>query len=152
MAEDGMMRASDADRDAVVSVLRDAYASGRLTLEEFHERTSAAYAGRTWGDLRKLVSDLPDRPRLAVDPPEPGDPERPGDREVSPEHGVSPKPGADPAFDPPGPIRRRPGGVVMPFVVVWFLVMLAIRSPGAIGALAVVLALLVLFTGMSRRK
>jgi hypothetical protein len=42
MASDHMMRASDTDRDAVVAVLRDAYAEGRLTLEEFGERTSAS--------------------------------------------------------------------------------------------------------------
>ncbi|MBO0803504.1 MAG: DUF1707 domain-containing protein, partial [Nocardiopsaceae bacterium] len=63
------MRASDADRDAVVDVLRDAYTAGRLTLEEFGERTSAAYAGRTWGELRELTADLPGQPALGADVP-----------------------------------------------------------------------------------
>ena len=43
MASDHMMRASDLDRDAVVATLRDAYTAGRLTLEEFDERMTAAY-------------------------------------------------------------------------------------------------------------
>lgn len=65
------IRASDHDRDAVVATLRDAYAQGRLTLEEFQERTAAAYDGRTWGDLRELTTDLPVQPVLGSDlPPE----------------------------------------------------------------------------------
>ncbi|HEY6791036.1 MAG TPA: DUF1707 domain-containing protein, partial [Trebonia sp.] len=39
------IRASDHDRDAVVATLRDAFSEGRLTLDEFQERTTAAYAG-----------------------------------------------------------------------------------------------------------
>src|SRR6185437_12141119 len=65
------IRASDHDRDAVVATLRDAYTQGRLTLEEFQERTAAAYDGRTWGDLRELTTDLPVQPVLGSDlPPE----------------------------------------------------------------------------------
>jgi hypothetical protein len=40
----------------------------------------------------------------------------------------------------------------MPFVMVWFLIVLATRSPAAVAAPVVVLALLLLFTAMSRRK
>lgn len=70
MASDHI-RASDRDRDAVVATLRDAFAEGRLTLDEFHERTTAAYTGRTWGDLRELTTDLPVQPLLGADlPPE----------------------------------------------------------------------------------
>jgi Domain of unknown function (DUF1707) len=65
------IRASDHDRDAVVATLRDAYTDGRLTLDEFQERTAAAYNGRTWGDLRELTTDLPVQPVLGADlPPE----------------------------------------------------------------------------------
>jgi hypothetical protein len=63
------IRASDHDRDAVVGALRDAYTEGRLSLEEFQERTTAAYAGRTWGDLRELTTDLPVQPALGTDLP-----------------------------------------------------------------------------------
>lgn len=52
------LRASDADRERVVSVLGDALADGRLTMEEHSERTSAAYAARTLGELTGLTTDL----------------------------------------------------------------------------------------------
>ena len=45
---DRPIRASDNERESVVDVLRDAYTDGRLTLDEFEERTSAAYASKTW--------------------------------------------------------------------------------------------------------
>ena len=35
MTDDGGIRASDADREHVVEILREAYSAGRLTLEEF---------------------------------------------------------------------------------------------------------------------
>jgi len=59
------------DREAVVAVLRDAYVAGRLTLGEFDERTSAAYAGKTWGELRGLTADLPGAPEVGADLPGP---------------------------------------------------------------------------------
>ena len=52
-------RASDSDRDRVVSVLRDHCAVGRLTLDEFSERTGAALVARTRGDLDAVLADLP---------------------------------------------------------------------------------------------
>src|SRR6516162_8498292 len=67
---DRPIRASDRERDNVVDVLRDAYTEGRLTLEEFDERTSAAYASKTWGDLRELTADLPVQPVLGADLPQ----------------------------------------------------------------------------------
>lgn len=59
MPTDDAIRASDGDRERTVGVLREAYALGRLTLAEFDERTTAAFTGRTWGDLRALTQDLP---------------------------------------------------------------------------------------------
>ena len=59
MPTDDAIRASDADREHAVGILRDGYACGRLTLAEFDERTTAAFASRTWGELRKLTQDLP---------------------------------------------------------------------------------------------
>jgi Domain of unknown function (DUF1707) len=53
------MRASDSDRDAVVSDLSEHFQAGRLTAEEFEERTGRALAARTWGELRDLLTDLP---------------------------------------------------------------------------------------------
>jgi hypothetical protein len=53
------MRASDADRDAVVSDLSEHFQAGRLTAGEFDERTGQALTARTWGELAELVADLP---------------------------------------------------------------------------------------------
>ena len=53
------MRASDADRDAVLSELSEQFQAGRLTAAEFDERAGQALAARTWGELRDLLRDLP---------------------------------------------------------------------------------------------
>ena len=53
------MRASDRDRGVIESVLADAFAEGRLTHAEYDERSDAALASRTLGDLLPLVADLP---------------------------------------------------------------------------------------------
>jgi hypothetical protein len=53
------MRISDADRERVCARLREAFAEGRVTTEEFHERTAAALAAKTEADLAPLTSDLP---------------------------------------------------------------------------------------------
>ena len=53
------MRASDADRDAIAERLRDGFAEGRLSTEEFEERLEQAYASRTRAELVPLVRDLP---------------------------------------------------------------------------------------------
>jgi hypothetical protein len=52
------LRASDADRERVVSVLTEAAADGRLTLGEHSERAERAYSARTLGDLAVLTADL----------------------------------------------------------------------------------------------
>ncbi|QIJ62952.1 DUF1707 domain-containing protein [Streptomyces sp. JB150] len=53
------LRASDADRERVAEVLRDALAEGRLDMAEFEERLDAAYRARTYGELAPLTRDLP---------------------------------------------------------------------------------------------
>ncbi|MFG1670648.1 DUF1707 domain-containing protein [Streptomyces sp. Y7] len=53
------LRASDADRERVAEVLRDALAEGRLDMEEFEERLDATYKARTYGDLAPITRDLP---------------------------------------------------------------------------------------------
>ncbi len=52
-------RASDADRERVAEVLRDALAEGRLDMEEFEERLDATYQARTYGELAPITRDLP---------------------------------------------------------------------------------------------
>jgi hypothetical protein len=53
------MRASDADRDAVLAVLSEHFQAGRLTSAELEDRTGRALAARTYGDLAALTTDLP---------------------------------------------------------------------------------------------
>ncbi|MGP3973027.1 DUF1707 SHOCT-like domain-containing protein [Streptomyces sp. 8N114] len=58
-AADAGVRASDADRDRVADILREALAEGRLDAEEHGERIEAVYAAKTMGELEPLVRDLP---------------------------------------------------------------------------------------------
>lgn len=53
------MRASDAERERVAEILREAVAEGRLEMEEFEQRLDSAYKARTHGELEPLVRDLP---------------------------------------------------------------------------------------------
>ncbi|MEV6670761.1 DUF1707 domain-containing protein [Streptomyces sp. NPDC051162] len=59
MSELPEMRASDAERDRVADVLREAVAEGRLEMGEFEQRLEAAYKARTHSELEPLVRDLP---------------------------------------------------------------------------------------------
>jgi hypothetical protein len=59
MTSDDAMRASDGDREHAAEMLRNAYAAGRIDLEELHGRADAAYSAKTWGELRDLTADLP---------------------------------------------------------------------------------------------
>lgn len=53
------MRASDADRDAVLAELSEHFQAGRLTSDELEERTQQALRARTFADLASLLADLP---------------------------------------------------------------------------------------------
>jgi Domain of unknown function (DUF1707)/Cell wall-active antibiotics response 4TMS YvqF len=56
------VRASDAERDRTVEALAAASAEGRLSLEEYSQRSEAALTARTLGDLAGLTADLPAQP------------------------------------------------------------------------------------------
>lgn len=53
------LRASDAERERAVDVLRAAAGDGRLTLEELAERVEGALAAKTGEALERLTADLP---------------------------------------------------------------------------------------------
>src|SRR6202050_373180 len=55
------MRASGADEERVVTVLRAAAPDGRLAPEEFSQRARAAWSARTFGELALLTADLAER-------------------------------------------------------------------------------------------
>lgn len=63
---DERIRASDADRDRVAARLREHFADGRLTREELDERLTAALNAKTYGDLKRVLADLPDSTPLLV--------------------------------------------------------------------------------------
>ncbi len=53
------LRLSDADREAAVDLLGEQYAVGRLSRDEFDERSDAVWSARTRGDLAPIFADLP---------------------------------------------------------------------------------------------
>jgi pSer/pThr/pTyr-binding forkhead associated (FHA) protein len=66
------MRASDAERDEVVSKLREEFAAGRLSQDTFLHRMNAVLEARNQADLPPLLADLPAPPEPAA--PGPGSP------------------------------------------------------------------------------
>jgi Domain of unknown function (DUF1707) len=54
------IRTAEADRERVAERLREHYAQGRLSAEEFDERLTAALGATTFGDLRQTLTDLPE--------------------------------------------------------------------------------------------
>jgi hypothetical protein len=71
------LRASDADRDRIADILREALAEGRLTPDEHAERVEGVLAAKTVGELEVFVRDLPvahrrAAPSYATDRPTPG--------------------------------------------------------------------------------
>jgi Flp pilus assembly protein TadB len=54
-----LLRASDADRDAVIDRLREAACEGRLEPDELEQRVDRALHARTYGQLEELLADLP---------------------------------------------------------------------------------------------
>jgi hypothetical protein len=63
------LRASHADRDQVVELLRVAAGDGRISPEELDDRLERALTARTYAELAPLTADLPATPGAAVLPP-----------------------------------------------------------------------------------
>jgi Domain of unknown function (DUF1707) len=81
---DDRIRISDADRDRVTARLRDHFAEGRLTSEELDERITATLNAKTYGDLRRVMADLPE-PEFAGPFGPQGGPNGPGGQAVFPQ-------------------------------------------------------------------
>lgn len=64
----GGIRVSDADRDQAITELSEHFQAGRLTQEEFEERSGRALQARTGDDLAALFTDLPGRGTAPVTP------------------------------------------------------------------------------------
>ncbi|MBE1459741.1 hypothetical protein H4W79_003955 [Nocardiopsis terrae] len=69
----GRMRASDADRDAVAHLLREALAEGRLDPDEHSDRLDSVYRAKTVGELVPLTEDLPTTGSAPTNSPVPAD-------------------------------------------------------------------------------
>jgi uncharacterized protein DUF1707/uncharacterized protein DUF4190 len=83
----GRMRASSADRERAIDVLKAGFAEGRLSPEELEDREARALKAKTYDELGVLTSDLP----------------------AGPLGGLAPVPGQVPAVAPvPGPPLRFP--------------------------------------------
>jgi hypothetical protein len=143
------MRASDMDREGVVTILREAYTEGRLTLDEFDERTSAAYTARTWGDLLGLTADLPTQPVFGS-----GNPGSLGTLGTRPElpRLAPPGPEALPPLMRPSarPARRRPDGRLLPVIFIWAVIAMGAHNP-VIASLLVVFFAALLIIRLSHR-
>jgi hypothetical protein len=71
------LRASDADRDRVADILREALAEGRLTADEHAERVEGVLAAKTVGELEVFIRDLPAAHGRRPAPPHAAAPNRP---------------------------------------------------------------------------
>jgi Domain of unknown function (DUF1707) len=148
MATDDLIRASDVDREAVVTTLREAYTAGRLTLDEFDERMAAAYAGKTWGDMRALTTDLPVQPVLGTDIPG----RQPSSAAALPSHPLTPEPEPGQEARPPvGTPRRNPVAILIPIAVWTLLVVHGSVGPGIVFLVIAVFALASIMAAIRRR-
>jgi hypothetical protein len=68
----GNMRASTADRERVIDVLKAAFAEGRLNQDEFEQRAGQAFSARTYAELAEITADLPVGPLSIMVPQPPG--------------------------------------------------------------------------------
>jgi uncharacterized membrane protein len=125
MAAASGLRIGDAEREAAAVALREHFAQGRLTLEEFQHRLGAVFAAKTDRDLAGIHADLP--------------------------HVAAPSP-ARPAVQATnygqGGYRRRPAGLAVAgfIMIILALVLVAFILPVALFATAVSRSLLFILT------
>ena len=100
------IRISDADREQVTSRLREHFAEGRLTSDELDERITATLSAKTFGDLRGILSDLP----------EPGP--------------LGPQPAPVPPTWSSRPVYYRRGPRILPVALLIFFAVLLLSGPG----------------------
>lgn len=105
------LRIGDAEREAASSALAEHFAAGRLTRDEYDERSSQVWAAKTRSDLSPLFVDLP----------APGGPKPSFGQSVAgrPAHGAA-------GFTRPTPARRHPPGGDRRFRFPWLPVILLV--------------------------
>lgn len=57
---DPNVRAADEDREMVAGILREQHVAGRLDTDELQERLGRCYEAKTYGELHRLIADLPE--------------------------------------------------------------------------------------------
>lgn len=122
------MRIGDAEREAAVTALGEHFAAGRLTKEEYDERSSRAWDARTASALWPLFADLP-RPQ-ATRPRPPS------------------SPGTGPSYSS-GP--RRDGGWVRAAALPVFLVLAGLLVLTHLPVILVVLVIVLVWAKLSGR-
>jgi hypothetical protein len=131
------IRISDAEREHIVEQLREHYAAGRLTSEELDERVTTALNAKTYGDLRTLMTDLPE-PETAGAPGATGPMGGPGLSGTGWPGGQSP-----PWFAGGRPIvAYRRGPRILPLVLIAFIVAMAVPGAGFVAFVFLKMALL----------
>jgi hypothetical protein len=140
------LRASDAERERVITFLREHALLGRLSDDELEDRIGLAYASITVGDLERLIADLPRGGRTAA-------PRRPAPR---PQHrAVAHRKGPSPAL-----IGVGAGALLLtglPVALLVGVVAIAVTLVALVFALSVVfgpillIALLIIATARRRR-
>jgi Domain of unknown function (DUF1707) len=140
MAAGSGVRIGDSEREAAATSLREHYARGRLTLEEFQQRLDAVFAAKTDVELARVTYDLPH-----VDPyAPPWSPSRP-----APTPGPSYPLGAGQRYQRRAWGRRSFGWASMAIWLIAILVIVTLSWP--FGALPrTLLILLAIFTFLRR--
>jgi len=171
MASQPSLRIGDAERESVAAELREHYAQGRLTLDEFNNRLDAVFAAKTQRDLSRITSDLP-HVRPATPLPSSGLGQRrtlaglPSDNV---QRAISATSAADAAWTAPGPHyqggdwqRGRPysrGGfgaltallaALASWLLVYDVILVGLRVPLA-GRLGLLIAIYTVIRGLLRR-
>jgi hypothetical protein len=119
----GRLRASHADREQTIEVLKAAFVHGRLNRDELDLRVGGALASQTYADLAALTADIPARPTRAR-PPEPA-------RESVNKKAVAAMAWATAAFIGIWPVMiltQDGSPFAVPVVVVWFVLAIAVPT------------------------
>jgi Domain of unknown function (DUF1707) len=132
----GEMRASDADRDLALAELSEHFQTGRLTQEEFDDRSALALRAKSGRELSELFTDLPGGAALGeTDPAGLGGPAGSAGRWGSPDSSPSGPSWQGPSWTGPaswpirGPLGRSPNcRRPVPYVIIGVVAAIALTS------------------------
>ncbi len=106
------LRLGDVERESAVTALGEHYAAGRLTREEYDERSDRALRATTFTELKPLFVDLPaPHPR------------------VSQPSGSRSRGTWTPSASPAPPVRRGPRVPLLPLVFGLIVLMVLLKAP-----------------------